>query len=479
MIWNRTAWLALAGATALTTPGLAREPEPTREALEARVERLERLVEQLMERLNAQEQARRSGEVDLLSQSARLDDAEASVSAVEGRVAAVDEQLESMSQFFERERMPGFSIGDTQVTFGGYVKLDIILAAYSDGAPPSNSPGRDFYIPSTVPAGTESGRQTVFDFNPRESRFLFQTSTPAGDHALRSHIELDFLVTSNDDELVSNSFTPRMRQAFLTYRGFLFGQAWSTFQNIHALPENLDFIGPTEGTVFIRQPMIRYARGPFEVALENPETTVTDRDGGRIMTDSDNVPDLALRYTWSTGAGDVRIAGLLRQLRLGKGEVVTGGETPIVLDEAQTALGIGVSLSGRLNVGERDDVRFMANAGQGLGRYVGVALVNGAAVENDGALDPIFLYSGFASYRHFWSDRWRSNVTLGYFRADNPVALTSDAATDRVYSVHTNVLYSPVPNLTLGVEYLYAQRRTEAGLTGDVSRLQMSARYGF
>ena len=480
---------ALLCTSALALPA-AQGQETSREDLEDRVRRLEALVEQLADQLAAERRATRQQQqsdeapdsMAPVDETERLAEAEAKVQEVDEQVAQVSEQLESMSQFFEREREPGFSIGDTQVTFGGYVKLDTIVAAYSNGAPPGSSPGRDFYIPSTIPVAPGAASQTVFDFNPRETRFQFETETPLGAHTLTSHIEFDFLVTSNDNELVSNSFTPRMRQAYLTYRGFLFGQAWSTFQNVSALPENLDFIGPTEGTVFNRQPMIRYTRGAFEVALENPETTVTSGTSGRIVADADNLPDLTARYTHKTALGDIKLAGIVRQLRLGEGTAVAGAGpdgTAIVLEEAETALGVGASLSGRLKVGERDDVRFMANVGQGLARYMGVALVNGAAVEEDGSLDPIFLYSGFASYRHFWNKRWRSNATVGFFRAHNPVERTGFGVTDRTYSAHVNLLYSPIPKLTLGLEYVYANRRIESGDAADMNRFQFSARYGF
>ncbi|MBK1638464.1 hypothetical protein CKO24_05270 [Rhodothalassium salexigens DSM 2132] len=476
----------LTGLT-LSGPAMAQSSESEAEALKERVRKLEALVERLSERLAEDEKKIEEKEVEILETSSRLDEAvrkvvevEQEVDQVAGKVESASVDVESMSQFFERERKPGFSIGDTQVTFGGYVKLDTTVSRYSDGAIPSSSFGRDFYIPSTVPVAADADSETVLDFSPRETRFLFKTETPVAGHTLGSHIELDFLITDNDNEVISNSFTPRMRQAFLTYRGFLFGQAWSTFFNVSALPENLDFVGPTEGTVFARQAMIRYTHGPFEVAIENPETTVTSPGGARVLGQNDHLPDLVARYTLDTDLGTFKVAGMLRQLRLGEDTVLGNGANQLVLDKSQTALGIGTSISGRMPLGERDDFRFMANVGQGLGRYLGLALVNGAAIDAaTGELDPIFIHSGFASYRHFWSDRWRSNLTFSYFRADNPVEKTGLGVTDRSWSGHVNLLYSPASKLTLGMEYIYGQRRIEAGETGSLSRVQFSAKYGF
>ena len=466
----------------LTSPAFAQPSEV--EVLRERVSELESLLQQVMSRLDAGEARASEGQTLLQEQGKRIELVEEDIALVEETVeesesvwTGVDSQLREVSRFFEEEPEIGFDIGGTRIGFGGYLKAQTLVSSYSDGAPASSSVGRDFAIPAAIPVRGGSDRETQFDFNPRETRFLFTANTPLAEHELKAHIEFDFLVSFNDNELVSNSFTPRMRQAFLTYRGFLAGQAWSTFQNVSALPETVQFIGPTEGTVFNRQPMIRYTRGPLEVAIENPETTITAPNGARIIPDDDILPDFTARYTHKMPWGNIKLAGIARQLRVREGTALPGSDVSI--DDDQTALGIGLSLSGRVNVGERDDLRFMANAGEGLGRYMGVALTNAASIDEDGELDPLSIYSGFAAYRHFWNDQFRSTVSAGYFRADHPVEQTGLGVTDRVYSASANLLYSPEPKLTLGLEYYYSERRLESGQSGDLSRLLLSAKYGF
>jgi hypothetical protein len=46
-------------------------------------------------------------------------------------------------------------------------------------------------------------------------------------------------------------------------------------------------------------------------------------------------------------------------------------------------------------------------------------------------------------------------------------------------SAHANLIWSPVTNADLGVEYIYADRKTEDGLKGHLNRLQASAKYAF
>ena len=110
------------------------------------------------------------------------------------------------------------------------------------------------------------------------------------------------------------------------------------------------------------------------------------------------------------------IAGILRSLTIDEGT--------LGVPDDDSALGYGVSLSGKLKVADKDDFRFMVTVGEGLGRYVGLNTVNAVAVNSMGELETIGTISGFASYRHFWGEKSRSNITFSYFKADNPTAYT-------------------------------------------------------
>ncbi|KPF62092.1 hypothetical protein IP79_14060 [Porphyrobacter sp. AAP60] len=364
----------------------------------------------------------------------------------------------------------GFRMGSTRVTYGGYVKLDATSQRTSGGQLPGNSILRDFLFPSSTPVGGQpSGFDT--DFSARQTRFLFKTETDVGtDHKLSGLIELDFNVTEGGNERVSNSFVPRIRNALINYDNWTFGQGWSTFQNVGALPDSLDFIGVTPGTVFDRQPLIRYTKGGLQIAVEQPETVVTAPNGSMATPGDDQIPDIVGRYNWSGDWGSFTAAGIVRQLHI---------STDDLLGVDDSEWGYGLSLSGKLKVGEHDDVRFMATAGDGLGRYIGVNIVNDAAIRPDGTLDPIFTYSGFAAYRHVWSDRLRSNLAGSYFKADNPVALTTNQVTDESWNAFANLIWNPVGPLNVGVEVMYAARTLEDGRSGNLQRVQFSTQYNF
>ena len=358
---------------------------------------------------------------------------------------------------------------NSSYSFGGYVKLDAMVTDYGNGDVAPNNPIRQFYIPALVPVNGDPTEGPDYRMQAQETRISFKSDHDlANGKSAQTYIELDFFLSDLGNERVSNSFQPRMRHAYFKYDKWLFGQTWTTFQDVAALPENLDFIGPAESTAFGRQPMIRYTSGPLELAIENSQTTLTPNGGGtRIVTDDDAIPDLTARYTMKlANGGYVKVAGLLRSLYYD------------IDGQSDDTLGYGVSVSGKHFFG-RDDVRWMASTGSGMGRYFGVNISNGGVLDADGNIEAISQWGAFASYRHFWRGSWRSNLTVGYTSIDNPVNLTGTGVTKDVYSVHANLLYSPVPRMTIGGEYIFAKRQLESGADGDLSRLLFSAKYAF
>lgn len=453
-------------ATCMTaSPALAQDS-----SVEDRLERLEAMVEGLIERLDAQQGATQQQQTAMQAQQNEMREQAAAVLAATQDLEARQAELAAQIAVPKGQEDRGFRVGKTTVSYAGYVKLDAITQRTSGGQLPSGSLLRDFLIPVAIPVGGEpSGFDT--DFSARQTRFLFKTATDVGEeHTLNSHIELDFNVTEGGDERISNSFTPRIRQAFITYDNWLFGQAWSTFMDVGALPDSLDFIGVTPGTPFDRQPLIRWTKGGLQLAIEQPETTVTTPTGARLAPGDDSLPDLVAKYNFTGDWGRVSAAGILRNLRVTDDDFGAGTDN---------ALGYGVTVSGKLNLSDRDDLRFSATVGEGLGRYIGLNIVNDAAIDADGNLDPIATYSGFAAYRHQWSDKLRSNIAGGYFRADNPVLLTTDQVTDESWNAFVNLIWSPVEPLDIGVELLYAERQLEDGQSGNLQRLQFSTRYNF
>lgn len=361
---------------------------------------------------------------------------------------------------------------DTDFQFGGYVKADVMFSDYSNGAPGSGSLSRQFYVPGTIYGDASNGKQVV-DFQARESRFNFKTSTDLNGHKLSGFIELDFMTHTDGNERVSNSYSPRIRQAFISFDNWAAGQMWTTFQNPGALPENLDFIGAADGTPFVRQTMVRYTNGGFQFSAENPETTLNtyrDPSGTRVTSGSGMIPDFVARYNMKTESGMAfTFAGIVRQLNI---EMNKDTANPI----DATEFGYGVSFTGVIPVGQ-DDIKMSATYGEGLGRYMALNYVNAGVLNGNGDIETIGSYGGYISYRHWWNDKWRTSITGSGFKADNNVDLSGNNVNKDSYSGYINLLYSPVKPLTVGVEYMYAKNTKENGMDGELNRVIFSMKY--
>ncbi len=354
----------------------------------------------------------------------------------------------------------GFTVGETTFRISGIVDLDAHFTTLSDGAIDGASIARDFYIPGATPVG---GDETQFtDFTAEASRFAFTAERPFGDDKVTGYLELDFLGSAQGNELVTNSYSPRLRRAYVTYGNWLAGQEWTTFQNTSAIPESVSFLILSDGMVFVRQPQIRYTHGNWQFALENPNTDTVNA-GAR---DETLVPDVIGRYNWKGDFGNVSLSGVARQLRADFGP------------SEDEAWGYGLSLSGQVKLGKRDDIRFNLVGGEGLGRYVGLAAIRSAAVDASGRVEAIPGYGGLIAWRHPFGETARFNLGYSAQWADNP-DFVAGTATKSVQSAYGALLWDVAPKVTLGTELMYGIRETESGLDGTLTRMTFSTKYAF
>jgi len=365
---------------------------------------------------------------------------------------------------------------DTSLALGGYAKLDLVYNSISTGF---NNYTDLLLVPGSIPVGTARlGENSQINFTARESRFWLKSFTPTSWGDLSTYLEMDFYAfQSPGDERATNSHAPRMRHAYGSLGNFLAGQTWSTFMNVAALPETNDHGGPV-GQIFMRQPLIRWTQPftwlgnsmEFQGALESPETTLTLPNGTRLTPDDDRYPDMVARLNYNPVWGSLSVAGMARQIRYSPNDT-THQETQ--------AWGGAVSLAGRIKTYELDNIRFMVNYGNALGRYTTYDVFNDGALDSTGQIQLTDVFAGFASYQHWWSQTLRSTVAYGFAQVADPSYLANTTASKQVQSVHVNLLWSPLLQTTIGLEYIYASRQLESGEEGDLQRVQFSTRFNF
>lgn len=461
---NRPLWLMLLGAGAIVAPQTAFAQTAREQALEERLMKLEAEIAALRADLGA---AR--------SQQAQTEVAAAQATAVSAQTATKVAALEAKPQ----APAEGFRVGSTTFKMGGFVKSVASATRYDDGVLAGGSLGKEFYLPQQIPVGGTSSRD--FMANARQTRLVFSTATPLAGKELKGLIEFDFALATAPPgaQRATNPYTPTLRRAFFAYDRFLVGQEWTTFQNPGLLPESTDFVGPLEGTVFVRQMIAQY-RQPLGkgldlfVALENPQTeTVTTTNPALGDTDQDRVPDFVAKLVYKSARADLHIAALVRQLSVH--DVGVGDDT----------LGWGVSAGGKIAFGPngRHDVRISGTYGNGIGRYLGLGYAP------DVVFDPAVLgnrllnvdnIAGFASLKFGWTDTLRSTFAVGYQHADYPDGIVIPGLVNvAAYSAAANLFWSPFKNFDIGIEFRHAEREVASGLKGQMDRVEMAAKYTF
>ncbi|MDQ0839362.1 hypothetical protein QFZ54_003146 [Sphingomonas faeni] len=371
----------------------------------------------------------------------------------------------------------GFTVDGTTVRLTGQFKTVAASSRYSGGAMPTESIGRDFYSPAFIPVGDPVGSHDT-ELGAKQTRLTISTATPIGNHELKGLLEMDFQVTpgTQANQRVVNGYNPGLRRAFLTYGRFLAGQEFTTWQYLPALPETTDFVGPAEGTVFARQAQFRYTQPlsstlSLAAAVENPETVyATVAAPVTISSGSDPVPDFATRLNWKPGFGEFSLGGVVRRLTVG---TATGDAH---------AFGWGVSLAGKVPFGggRYNDARFMMTAGDGVGRYVGFALVPDAILApTAGVLKPVELTAGFAAVRIGLFGTVRSSLAYSFQNGRYVEGYRPLLDTKSAWSGAFNVFVTPFEDFDVGVEYRHGNRAINNGSSGNLDRSELSVRYTF
>ena len=364
----------------------------------------------------------------------------------------------------------------TTYKFGGYAKFDAMFSDYSGPTPATDSALRQLYLPSAIPLDGDSDDISA-DFQARETRINFRADTKtAGGDSITAFIEMDFFLVGGTtaNELVSNSFSPRLRHAFIKYNKWTFGQTWSTFQDVAALPEALDFVGPAESTTFVRQAMIRYTTGGLELAAENPQTLIApgvNADDRGLST----MPDLIGRYTFKFGdkGSYLKVAGVYRSLKVND----TSGD-----GSQNDESGYGISVSTKLMFGNGADLRAMVNVGDGLGRYVGLGFVRDGYIDSNGEIATAEVVSAFVALRLPFGNGWRTNIMFGTTDIDYDDDVLAAGLNDTASSFHVNIIKNILPKLDVGAEIMYAEREVVGNVapnSGDFTRFILSAKYAF
>ena len=358
----------------------------------------------------------------------------------------------------------------TIVRLGGYAKLDTIYDTGAIGFP-------DAFVTSTIPVPRPRDDAGNFTMQARQTRLSLEVRRPTVfDESLRFYFETDLFGGG------AGNYGLRLRQAYgqlgNTYAGF----GWSAFADLDALPDTLDFEGPP-GAIAPRQAGIHQffrldENNSLTIAAENPTSQISAYQPVTPDVIADGVhptqhaPDLILALRTEHEWGHLQLGGVLRQL----------GYTNY--EQSDRILAGGAQLSGSFKLGPSDPysdlLMFAAGWGKGIARYMADTdgLDLDALVGPDGKLHTLNDVGAHLAYTHYWSSDWRSNLVYGIARIQHSPLLSNDAYHDTYYGA-LNLLWTPAPTFTAGIELLHGRLMEQDNRSNDDTRIQGSVQYSF
>lgn len=377
-----------------------------------------------------------------------------------------------------------YAADNTKMTVGGYIKFD----SYNDSSV-NNSVGPRGYdllnfrsIPLEETASAEKSGGTKM--HARESRLYIKTETPFEDKLIKTHLEFDFFGrvdtgSDTDDDTVSNSYEPRLRQAWVSWDNWLIGQAWSNFVDLSAYPEGMT-LSSLVGRSMLRQGQIRYTQplgggDKLIFSLENPDTDFnlgTPAPGSNASED-DSIPDIVGTYFNKTDFGHVRASFVFRSLGVDT-EVTDGVGNGI----SNSTVGWGIGLSSKINFSENLNLKLNLNGGDGIGRYIYNNPWRAAILTSEGKLETETTWAGnfMVQYK---LNKMRYNLGYGIIDIDVDEDLVVGSVNKEITTFHANAIYTVASGLDVGAGITQASRTVVSGDKGDITRLMFYVKKSF
>jgi hypothetical protein len=380
-----------------------------------------------------------------------------------------------------RSALAPVDTGPQQIEVYGFAQADMI---YDFGR--NNPDWFDTNRPSRLPSfAGEFGLDHRTWLSARQTRFGVKGTFPTGRGDVKTVFDFDMFGVGVD----AGQTTIRLRHAYGQWGAWGAGQLESPFMDLDVFPNTVEYWGPN-GMLFFRNVMVFWQpvnknNTRFTLALERPGASgdagiYADRVELQNITPRFPAPDVSAEYRVGTGWGYVELAGIVRWLKWDDNLVDT-------LDLGGGVTGWGASLSSNVNVNasKRDVLRLQVIYGAGVENYFNDAPIDVGVERNPGnrrtpikgeALPDL----GISAYLdHRWNSAWTSALGWSMVQIQNSDAQAPSAFHIGQYA-SANALYSPLPQLLMGGEFLWGYRKNFSdGFSYNDYRLQLSFKYSF
>ncbi|WP_052954645.1 porin [Microvirga vignae] len=337
-----------------------------------------------------------------------------------------------------------------------------------------------FYIPGTETCLRVGGRVRAeyryLEPNDREDdsigfrargRLNIDTRTATAYGLLRTYIRFEM---THDTGIYNpaDSTVPNVDQAFVQFGGLTAGRAVSFFDNGDLPTEHFGTLRFSDApNVNLFAYTFSFGNG-FSASLSLEEgrfagidDTFVDFDPDTDVTAGQRTPDVVGQLNYSGTWGSAMLAGAVHQLRsIALTDAVTGlGFVP------DTEYGFAVTFQGHVNLpmlAAGDALWIAATYADGALGYLGFdgSEVDDAVIDADGDIDTTQGWSVAGGLRHYWTPEIRQSVFGSYASVEYGAGVTG--ADFNEWRVGSNVIWSPVSGLDIGVEVLYANVDVDA-----------------
>lgn len=379
-----------------------------------------------------------------------------------GDIVALLYEMES--PHFQDPRAPRFLLYDQKRKFalgiGGFVRM---TASYDFKG---ISDDIDF-VPYDIPVPGTPEKNSQFQMDAATSRIFLElvgNNKLLGDFNV--YIESDFRGQNNN---------LRLRQAYMSFRGFLLGQSWSTYSDVASVPPTIDNAGPNSNSSE-RNIQIRYtyeANNHWQIALaiESPKLSATYSQYNQSIPQK--VPDIPLyvQYAWGDKS-HIRATGLFRTLSYRN--LNTG--------ENKNLLAWGTQLSGVYNTCSKVSLYYQGMYGKGIARYITDLNGNGLDIVscgNTGKMQVLPTFAFVGGIRYNFNASWFASASYSQVRLYSKNRYYQPDGYKYAQYIVGNLFWEMTKDCRLGLEYLFGRRVNMNSETGHANRIQLMAQYNF
>ncbi len=369
---------------------------------------------------------------------------------------------------YQGTQVPNFVVTDRKAramfTIGGYVKF---RTAYDFT---TVMPNLDF-VPADIQMFKNYTNEQRALMDASTSRLFFEAvMRTRGGKPLTAYVETDFRGEGN---------TLRLRQAYIKFCGFKFGQATSTFTDLGASFNTIDFEGPNAYSYsrnLIAQYTNEWENGvSVGAAVEYPIVNATYNNYTSEVYQ--RVPDIPiyLQYAWGEGSqkSHLRLSAILRNMFY----------SDLTADSNIDKVGWGVQFSGSVAMGRVARLYGQFLYGEGMSPYIqdlqGLPYDMVADGGNMGKMLTLPAMAFFAGVEFMLTPQMP--LTVGYSQVNlynRDHYLASENYHIGQYIV-ANCFYNLNRAWSVGVEYLYGTRHDFVEDFGRSQRAQVAVQFNF